>query len=620
MVSVKAGIHYSLHYLPEFFVLSALAQKLAILPGQPNYARVSRTKIHPISRSVSRPFGLHWRAICSEVPHGKAPRQNAEFEKMQMDPITNVAKDARILIVDDREDNITTLSQILGRAGYAICISITDPAEALAKFTSLQPDLLLLDWHMEPLSGLDFIQQLKNTIRPEDMPPVLVLSADITPETRREALAVGATDFLSKPTDPSEVLLRIRNLLQVRLLHLRLQESRQQLETQVRERTNELEQTLSELRSVQQQVIQQERLRALGTMAAGVAHDFNNALMIIRGYSDMFTRQPGDYRDHEKVRAAFQTISAAAGNAADTVNRLREFYRPYRKGEEDRRPIDLNALVAEAVLLTRPKWETQPQARGLSIQINTQPGKIPRISAAVSEIREVIMNLIFNAVDAMPQGGLIVISTGIDEDYACLTVEDNGTGMTEETRRHCLEPFFSTKGDRGTGLGLAIVYGIVKRHAGLIRINTQLNRGTQISVLLPITASVEQPGTEAPVNALSHRLNVLVVDDQPEIRHILTSYLEHDAHTVTTAENGCDALEKFRAGKFDLVITDRAMPKMNGDQLATAIKEIAPREPVILLTAFAESDRQSSDIDLFLSKPASLRMVRQAIGKVISEQ
>jgi len=537
---------------------------------------------------------------------------------MQLDPNTNVATNARILIVDDQERNIATLSQILGRAGYAICISITDPAEALSKFADVQPDLLLLDWHMEPLSGLDFIEELKARVPADEMPPIVVLTADISPETRREALAVGATDFLSKPLDASEVLLRIRNLLQVRLLHRRLQNARHELEAEVRERTNELEHTLAELRSVQQQVVQQERLRALGAMAAGVAHDFNNALMIIRGYSDMFARQPQSYGDAEQVRAAFQTISAAAGNAADTVNRLREFYRPYRKGEEDRRPIDLNALIREAVQLTRPKWETQPQARGLSIQVRTQLGEVPRISGAASELREVIMNLIFNAVDAMPQGGQIVVSTGIDEEYAFFTVEDNGTGMTEETRRHCLEPFFSTKGERGTGLGLAIVFGIISRHAGLIRINTELNRGTQISILMPITPCGEEPDREAPGAALEQSLNVLIVDDQPEIRHVLTSYLEHDAHTVVTAENGCDALEKFRAGKFDLVITDRAMPKMNGDQLATAIREIAPREPIILLTAFADSDRHIRDIDLQLSKPASLRMIRQAIGKVMA--
>jgi DNA-binding response OmpR family regulator len=160
---------------------------------------------------------------------------------MQLDPITNVAKDARILIVDDHEVNTASLGRLLRRAGYAICISITDPGEALAKFDGIQPDLLLLDWHMEPFSGLDFIEALKNRVPPEEMPPVLVLTADVSPATRREALAIGATDFLSKPFDPSELLLRIRNLLGTRLLHRRLQDYRQ-----------ELEQTLAELRMLRQ--------------------------------------------------------------------------------------------------------------------------------------------------------------------------------------------------------------------------------------------------------------------------------------------------------------------------------------------------------------------------------
>jgi signal transduction histidine kinase len=581
--------------------------------GRNTHVSPADTNQHFAQPEMRHVAGLMLQCIGRKLPPASGPKF------MQIDPITNVAKDARILVVDDRQENITTLGQILGRAGYAICISLTDPREALAKFADIQPDLLLLDWHMEPVSGLEFIETLKNRVLPEEMPPILVLTADDNPLTRREALAVGATDFLSKPLDASEVLLRIRNLLQMRMLHRRVQESRNTLENEVRERTIELEETLTELREVQQQVIQQERLRALGVMAAGVAHDFNNALMIIRGYSEMFTSEPNRRRSAEEVDKAFQIIASAASTAADTVNRLREFYRPYRKGEDDRRPTDLNALVREATQLTQPKWETQQQARGLSIEVHTELRPTPRVSAAPSEIREVIMNLIFNAVDAMPQGGQIKVSTGVDENYAYFTVEDNGTGMTEETRRHCLEPFYSTKGDRGTGLGLAIVYGIVRRHAGLIRINTELNSGTQVTVLLPVATVGEENHPDIAPAMPAHSLNVLVVDDQPEIRHVLTSYLEHDAHKVITAENGCDALEKFRNGKFDLVITDRAMPKMNGDQLASAIKEIAPTEPVILLTAFADNARQPRDIDLLLSKPASLQMLRRAIAKVTAQ-
>ena len=168
---------------------------------------------------------------------------------MQLDPVTHIARDARILIVDDRPDNTTILSQILGRAGYAICVSITNPAEALANFVDLQPDLILLDWHMFPISGLDFIEDLKNRIAPEDMPPIIVFTADSSQETRREALAVGAADFLAKPIDPSEILLRIRNQLEMHRVRRLLRDSRMELETRAAEHTTELERTISSLRA-----------------------------------------------------------------------------------------------------------------------------------------------------------------------------------------------------------------------------------------------------------------------------------------------------------------------------------------------------------------------------------
>jgi signal transduction histidine kinase len=550
----------------------------------------------------------------------ETPPMKTMHTKMQVDPVTNIARNARILVVDDEMNNIAALSNILARAGYNDCICFTDPSQALAQFASINPDLLLLDWHMTPISGLEFIESLKTTVSPEEMPPVLVLTADNATETRREALALGASDFLSKPLDPSEILLRIRNLLHIYLLHWRLLESQRHLEGEVRERTCQLEQALTDLQATQQQVIQQERLRALGVMAAGVAHDFNNALMIITGYSEIFTRKPECYNDPEEVRMALDAINGAAANASNTVNRLREFYRPYCKEEEERQPTDINALVRESVQLTRPRWESESQAKGLTIEVKMRLGNPPFISASAPELREAMVNLIFNAVDAMPQGGAIIISTGVEEEYVFFTLEDNGTGMTEETRRRCLEPFYTTKGSQGTGLGLAIVYGMVSRHSGLIRVNTEVNQGTQFSIFLPLTETCQSEAHErTPDVSVTRPLNVLVVDDQPEIRRVLSICLECDAHRVVTAENGCDAIEKFRAGKFDVVITDRAMPKMNGEKLAAAIKEMVPGEPVILLTAFAENGKRMPDVDYVLSKPASLRTIREAIGKVLLE-
>jgi signal transduction histidine kinase len=537
---------------------------------------------------------------------------------MHLENLADIRKNARILIVDDEPRNLIFLQRILEREGYAICISITDSRKAVSQFIASPPDLLLLDWHMDTMSGRQVLLELRQRVPKEDMPPILVLTADESSETKLEALSIGATDFLSKPLDHTEVLLRIRNLLHLRTLHLRFQDENRNLEEKVLERTAQLEQMVISNEELQQQIIDQERLRALGTMAGGIAHDFNNALMIINGYSDMLLLKPELLADKAKARSCLETIGTASRDAAEIVRRLREFSRPYSKEDENRQPVDLNALAGEAVRLSLPKWKTQTQANGIFIELQTQFGEVGQISGTASELREVLVNLIFNAVDAMPQGGRIILRTGTREGQAFLEVEDTGTGMTEETRRRCLEPFYTTKGERGTGLGLSITYGIIRRHGGVIRLKSDLNHGTAFTILLPVIEPTDQGKPEDEGEVPAQNLRVLVVDDQPDICQVLSRYLEQDAHTVETAENGCVALEKFRSGTFDLVITDRAMPKMNGDQLASAIKEIQPYEPVILMTAFAEPRVPSRDVDMLLSKPFSLRSLRSAIGRVIA--
>ena len=207
---------------------------------------------------------------------------------MHIDPSSNIAKDARILIVDDEELNVTLLGQILSRAGYGICISITDPQMAVAKFQEIQPDLLLLDWHMGEFSGADVLREIRAKVPEAWMPPVLVLTADDSVSTKREALSRGVTDFLSKPLDYCEVLLRIRNLLLLRAFRLREETVKLNLEDQVRDKTAELEKALADLKDSQHQVIQQERIRALAAMSSGIAHDFNNTLTVILGYCEMY--------------------------------------------------------------------------------------------------------------------------------------------------------------------------------------------------------------------------------------------------------------------------------------------------------------------------------------------
>ncbi|OGG53254.1 MAG: hypothetical protein A3F84_05090 [Candidatus Handelsmanbacteria bacterium RIFCSPLOWO2_12_FULL_64_10] len=380
-----------------------------------------------------------------------------------------------------------------------------------------------------------------------------------------------------------------------------------------------LEEALAELQAAQQEFARQERLRALGRMASGIAHDFNNALSPIMGYSEMLLAGTIDLDDRERVSNSLRIMNLAARDAAKIVSRLREFYRPREEGEIFL-PVDLNQLIEQTISLTQPRWKTQAQANGVVVKIKTRLQKTPPASGNETDLREMLANLIFNAVDAMPDGGTVTLRTRVEGERVILEVSDTGTGMTEEVRQRCLEPFFTTKGEYGTGLGLAMVYGIIRRHEGTIDIQSALGRGTTFVIRLPALTGqkTEKRGEKAFPPA--RPLRVLAVDDEPRVLGVLKEYLTGDGHTVETASSGREGIEKFRADRFDLVVTNRAMPGLSGDRLAGLVKEVAPDTPVILLTGFSEfmdaAGERPEGVDLVLSKPLTLAALREAVARV----
>ncbi len=556
---------------------------------------------------------------------------------MISEPILNAMK---ILIVDDEPANLALLQYILLGAGFPHLRTTTSPREALTIHGEFAPDLILLDLMMPGIDGFEVIRQLGERVQPDDCLPILVLTADVSVETRHRALGVGASDFLTKPFDPVEVLLRIRHLLHIRAQHQQLERQKDTLEEAVAARTGELrstlgqlEETVARLRDTQQQVIQHERMSALGSMAAGLAHDFNNALSLILGYSELLQIDLKGSPYEERADDFLGTIITAGQDAAKMFNRLRDFYRP-SDGDATLYPVELNALVERAVALTRPRWHGQALGQGVNIDLvcNLAAG-LPELPADAAELREMLTNLIFNAVDALPEGGRITLRTSLEDpaeggDGALLLeVADTGIGMNEETRCRCLEPFFTTKGTRGTGLGLAMVYGTVQRHGGSIDLQSAPGVGTRFVIRFPLhrptlgnllapLATIEQP-----------RRRILVVDDQAPYLKILRHYLTGDGHQVETALDGVEALEKFRAADrdgegFELVITDKAMPGMNGEQLAASIKALTPGTAVILLTGLGASDDDEDTrnwaVDQVLLKPITQAALRAAIHRVMA--
>jgi PAS domain S-box-containing protein len=397
---------------------------------------------------------------------------------------------------------------------------------------------------------------------------------------------------------------------------------RKKAEELLQQTNRRLRDALDELKNAEDKVIQQERLRALGTMASGIAHDFNNALAAILGFSELLIHRPENLDDKERTLRFLKILNTTARDAGNVVNRLREFYR-HREESDMATPVDINELIEESVSLTQPRWMTEAQAKGIAIEVRTELQDLPTIPGNAPELREALTNLIFNAVDAMPRGGIITLRTHWDKEHVVLEVADTGSGMTEEVRRRCLEPFFSTKGKRGTGLGLSTVYGTVRRHEGRIDIKTELGKGTSFLVHLPVQStrilseSIPNEETALPVSPV----HVLVVDDETLVREVIAEYLKADGHTVDVAANGQDGLEKFEKGNFDLVLVDRAMPGMNGDQVAAGIKSANPKVPVIMLTGFGAmmlaADEKPAGVDFVVGKPVTINDLRDVLAKAV---
>jgi len=396
-----------------------------------------------------------------------------------------------------------------------------------------------------------------------------------------------------------------------------------------------LQQAYDDLRQTQRTVMQQERLKALGAMASGIAHDINNAISPAALYIESLLERETGLSDRARDRLA--TIQRAIEDVAHTVSRMREFYRQ-REPELVLAPIDLNRMVQQVIELTRARWRDVPQERGIVINLQSELGSgLPNVMGAEGEIRDALTNLIFNAVDAMTGGGTLTLRTRLvasqrrrngDDAAPAVHVEvcDTGVGMDEETKRRCLEPFFTTKGERGTGLGMAMVYGMTQRHSADMAIDSAPGKGTTVRLLFPVpTSAVTSAANPSAMGPSTQNLSILVVDDDPLLIKSLRDILEGDGHLVTTAAGGEAGIAAFeeaeaRGESFAVVITDLGMPYVDGRTVAAAVKKASPSTPVVLLTGWGQRLLAEHDIprhvDRLLSKPPKLNDLRMALVEV----
>jgi PAS domain S-box-containing protein len=385
-----------------------------------------------------------------------------------------------------------------------------------------------------------------------------------------------------------------------------------------------LEAAYDDLRHTQQAVMRQEKLRVLGQMASGIAHDINNALSPAALYVEaLIDRELGP----KETKDYLVIIQRAIDGVAQTVARMKEFY-SQRDPRLTHTSVALNLVATQVIDLTRARWNSMPQESGRVICVDTDLAPdLPAILGSQSEISNALTNLILNAVDAMPEGGRITVRTrAVAGDKVQLDVTDTGVGMNEATRNRCVELFFTTKGVRGTGLGLAMVYGSVERHGGELQIESRLGEGTNIRLTFPAAPAPAPTGITAPAHPPAQRpLRILLIDDDPIILKSLRDILEQCGHFIGLADGGQRGIDAFRAAcdghePFEVVITDLGMPHVDGRSVAAAVKSLEPKTRVILLTGWghrmlAENDAPAN-VDRVMGKPPKLAILRGALAEL----
>jgi PAS domain S-box-containing protein len=376
---------------------------------------------------------------------------------------------------------------------------------------------------------------------------------------------------------------------------------------------------ITEQKEERERAARADKLRALGQLASGVAHDFNNSLAAILGRAQLLRRQVND----PALVRNLDIIQTAAEDAAATVRRIQTFAR--KSAVKEFELLDVGSLLNDAIEITRTRWENEARLRGLEYEVKLQAQAGQSMYGSASELREVFVNLIVNAVDAMPRGGKLLITSLRKDKRLQLQFTDNGVGMPEEVRQKIFEPFFSTKGAHGTGLGLSVSYSIIERHEGSISVATQVGNGTTFTIDLPAVVP-ESALADVSLPAEVTRLRILVVDDEAPVRETLAEMLVAVNHEVELAGSGPEALEKLRAASFDFVFTDLAMPDMDGWETARAIRKEWPNVQIILVTGYGPTTipptGEEKLVDAVIGKPfdfAQVSSTLNALGRELQD-
>ncbi|MDO8476668.1 MAG: response regulator [Candidatus Rokubacteria bacterium] len=509
-----------------------------------------------------------------------------------------------MLLVEDDADQAEVVARTLRRQDSSFEVTaVGDGLACLEALTRQSYALVLLDYSLPRLSGLEVLAEIR---RRGESVPVVMVTGQGDERVAVEAMRAGASDYVIKSSGYLTTLPTvIRKVLKQH--ELVLENARLYAEAQ---------RSLAELQAAQEKLVEGATLRALGEMASGAAHHLNNLLAVVLGRAQLLLQTA----DVGACRRPLEAIARAAGDAAEVVRRVQRFAR--MGASEERQELDLNALAREVLEMTQPRWQDQAQARGVPIEVVLRAGTVGPVSGNPPALREVVMNLVLNTVDALPAGGRIEIRTFLEGKRACLAVADSGMGMPDEVRGHALEPFFTTKGPKGTGLGLSVSYGIVKSHGGELDLQSAPGRGTVATVRLPVVAACLADEGVGPASGRERTpvtpQHILIVDDDEEVRSMLVDLVAGQGHDVLQAASGREALALLDGGTtIDLVLTDLGMPGMTGWELARTIRSRWPRLAVGLVTGWGNQvDVPPADSELIIgtvAKPVSPEALKALI-------
>jgi PAS domain S-box-containing protein len=397
-----------------------------------------------------------------------------------------------------------------------------------------------------------------------------------------------------------------------------------------------IERDITERKKMQEQLLQSEKLKSLGELSGGVAHDFNNVLAAILGRVQLLKIQlkpPLVKQEKRKsvleIKKGLEIIERASLDGAETVRRIQEFSRR-RADDKDFTQVDINELVNNALEFTRIRWKNEAESKGIKIKIKKEFSPLNPSLGSSSELREVFTNLINNSIDAMPQGGEIRVESFMDDTNAVIRISDTGKGLSKDIRDRIFDPFFTTKDVQSTGLGLSVSYGIINRHRGTITVDSVEGEGTTFTIKFPITKKTGEwkvkEGKVIPIKRKHKKARILVIEDEEDVRELLRDILTDAGHNVEISADGNEGIKMFEKKKFDLVFTDLGMPGMSGWQVTEKIKSINDKVPVALITGWNikldESEMNDSRINFVVQKPFKMEQILNLVqeGMILRDQ